>query len=106
MVGDKDLQICYEVNSMKLAPKIAQSVWASAKKIGVKEFIPRKRYELTDDHLPLNQIAKIPTCDVIDFDYPHWHKRNDIPASCSGDSLAKVSRVMLHWLQNPPVPAR
>lgn len=106
MVGDKDLQICYEVNSMKLAPKIAQSVWASAKKIGVKEFIPRKRYELTDDHLPLNQIAKIPTCDVIDFDYPHWHKRNDIPASCSGDSLAKVARVMLHWLQSPPVPVR
>mgnify|MGYP003333859452 CR=1 FL=1 len=56
--------------------------------------------------LPLNQIAKIPTCDVIDFDYPYWHKRNDIPASCSGESMAKVARVMLHWVQNPPVVIR
>ena len=35
---------------------------------GVKEFVARRKHTLNDDHLPLNQIASIPTCDEIDFD--------------------------------------
>ena len=107
MVGDKDLKIWQEVNSSRLAPAVTDSVWASAKATGVKEFIAKRKHTVNDDHLSLNQIAGIPTCDVIDFDYPHWHKRNDLPVACSGESLAKVATVMRHWLQNPPVrPAR
>lgn len=103
MVGDKNLGISQEINSLRLAPAVTRSVWNSAKAVGVKEFLSRKyRDGITDDHMPLNQIAKIPTCDVIDFDYPYWHKRNDLPAACSGQSLSKVAKVMLHWLQNPP----
>jgi hypothetical protein len=99
MVGDKQLNLHYEANSLRLAPAVTRSVWETARKVGVKEFIPRRKYELRDDHLPLNQIAKIPTCDIIDFDYPYWHLRNDIPAACSGESLAKVGKVVLAWLQ-------
>lgn len=108
MVGDKNLKIYKEVNSTRLAGFVTDSVWASAKATGVKEFVA-KRYQdgIYDDHMPLNQIAAIPTCDVIDFDYPHWHRRNDLPAACSGDSLAKVATVMQHWLQNvPAIPTR
>ena len=32
-----------------------------------------------DDHLPLHNIAGIPTCDIIDFDYPAWHTQGDTP---------------------------
>lgn len=106
MVGDKDLKIWQEVNSAQMAGFVTDSVWASAKAVGVKEFIARRKHTLNDDHLALNQIAGIPTCDVIDFDYPHWHKRNDLPAACSGESLAKVTSVMLHWIQHLPAPKR
>ena len=106
MVGDKDLKIWQEVNSAQMAGFVTDSVWASAKAVGVKEFVARRKHTLNDDHLALNQIAGIPTCDVIDFDYPHWHKRNDLPAACSGESLAKVTAVMLHWIQNLPVTPR
>ena len=41
----------------------------------------------------------IPTCDIIDFDYPHWHTTQDIPANCSPKSLGVVGQVMLAWLQ-------
>ncbi len=102
MVGDKDLKIWQEVNSTRLAGFVTHSVWASAKATGVKEFIAKRKHTVNDDHMALNQIAAIPTCDVIDFDYPHWHKRNDLPAACSGESLAKVATVMRHWLQNVP----
>jgi hypothetical protein len=60
------------------------------------------RSYVRDDHLALNEIAKIPTCDVIDFDYPHWHTRNDIPANCSAESLGAVGKVMMHWLSHLP----
>lgn len=106
MVADKDLKIWQEVNSTRLAGFVTDSVWASAKATGVKEFVAKRKHEINDDHISLNTIAAIPTCDVIDFDYPHWHKRNDLPAACSGESLAKVATVMRHWLQNvPPKPA-
>jgi hypothetical protein len=50
-----------------------------------------------DDHLPLRNIAKIPTCDVIDFDYPAWHTTMDTPQRCSPTSLAKVGWVIYEW---------
>ncbi|QDT31600.1 M28 family peptidase [Thalassoglobus polymorphus] len=98
MVADRNLNIYIEKNSYKYAPEVTRSIWETARKLGVREFINRQKYEIRDDHIPLNLIAKIPTCDIIDFDYPYWHKRNDLPAACSGKSMAKVGRVVLAWL--------
>jgi len=100
MVGDKDLKIFQERNSLSYAPTVTRQIWAAAARAKVKEFIQHRKHEIRDDHLPLNEIARIPTCDIIDFDYPYWHTRNDVPAACSGDSLIKVGRVLLEWLPN------
>ncbi|MGQ0633496.1 MAG: M28 family peptidase [Planctomycetaceae bacterium] len=104
MVGDKNLQLYQEAHSLRYAPQLTHSIWRTAKRLGVKEFIGKQRHEVNDDHLPLNRIAKIPTCDLIDFDFPHWHTTRDVPANCSGESLAKVGRVLLAWLQEVPEP--
>jgi hypothetical protein len=106
MVGDKELAIYYERNSWKYAREVSKSIFATAKSLGVNAFIPRVRHEIRDDHLPLNQIAKIPTVDLIDFDYPrpgigaprYWHTTQDVPANCSGHSLATVVYVVHQWL--------
>lgn len=102
MIGDKNLRIAQEKNSVKLAPEPTKSLWAAAKALDVKEFVPKVEYEVQDDHLPLNDVAKIPTCDVIDFDYPYWHTTQDVPQNCDGKSLAKVARVLTYWIQNVP----
>lgn len=102
MIGDKNLAVYQEINSVKYAPRVVDSVWTAAKRAGVKEFVPRPRHEVRDDHLPLNEIAKIPTADLIDFDYPHWHTSRDVPSNCSGASLAKTARVLLAWLEDLP----
>lgn len=102
MIADRDLELFQEKNSLKYAPHITKSIWETAARLKVKEFIPRAKHEVQDDHLPLNEIAKIPTCDIIDFDYRHWHTTKDIPAQCSGRSLAKVGQVLLAWLAEPP----
>jgi hypothetical protein len=102
MIGDKELRVYQEMHSLNKAPAVTRSVWEAAARVGVREFIARRKHEIRDDHLPLNDIARIPTCDVIDFDYPYWHTRNDVPAACSGESIAKVGRVLLEWLPNAP----
>lgn len=102
MVGDADLQIYQERNSMwwrDTRPLVAD-IWQKANKLGVREFVAQKRHEIRDDHLALHNIAKIPACDIIDFDYPHWHTEADAPAQCSALSLAKVGWVMNEWLKD------
>lgn len=101
MVGDADLQIFQERYSLSLreVQPLVRSIWATARQLGVREFIPRAKHTVRDDHLPLNQIARIPTCDIIDFDYPYWHTEQDVPQRCSADSLGKVGSVMLQWLR-------
>jgi len=107
MVGDADLQLYYEENSFKFARPLVEEVWGIAKQLGVKEFEPKLRHYIRDDHLPLNEIAKIPVIDIIDFDYPrgasknrsYWHTMADTPDKCSGASLAKVGRVLVEWMK-------
>jgi glutaminyl-peptide cyclotransferase len=106
MVGDADLQIYMEGNSQKYAGRLTRSVWAVAKNIGVEEFIPKQRHTIRDDHLPLNEIAKIETTNIIDFDFPnptvgniYWHTQQDSIENCSAESLGKVGRVVLAWVR-------
>jgi glutaminyl-peptide cyclotransferase len=103
MVGDRDLQIYQEQHSVawRDTRPLVKEIWATAARLGVKEFIPRAGYEILDDHLPLRNIAKIPTCDIIDapHTYPFWHTTKDTPAQCAPSSLAKVGWVVYEWLR-------
>lgn len=106
MIGDKELKIYYERNSWNYAREVCKSVFATAQSLGVDAFVPRIRHEIRDDHLPLNQISRIPTINLIDFDYPrpgigapqYWHTTQDVPENCSGQSLATVVYVVHQWL--------
>lgn len=108
MVGDRELKIYYEENSLKYARDVAKSIWKTAGRLGVRAFVPRSRHKIDDDHIPLNQVAKIPTVDLIDFDYPrpgigapsYWHTEQDTAENCSGESLAAVVWVVHEWLKS------
>ena len=106
MVGDADLQIFQEANSVgwpDVAP-LVRELWSTAQRLGVKEFVPQTKHLLRDDHLPLHDIGGIAICDVIDFDYPHWHTEADTVEHCSAESLEKVGRVVATWLRDLPAP--
>jgi Zn-dependent M28 family amino/carboxypeptidase len=100
MVGGRDLTIKREPYSVKLAPRLVEEVWTVARRIGAKSFRREFGREVLDDHLALND-GGIPTIDLIDFDYPHWHLASDLPEQCSGASLAEVGRVVTAWLALP-----
>lgn len=101
MVADRDLQIWQEMNSLSWPESrpIVESIWGVAARLGVREFVPRPKHEIKDDHLPLRNLGRIPSCSIIDFDYPPWHTTKDLPDACSGESLEKVGRVVLAWLR-------
>lgn len=102
MVGDADLQIYHEQNSVSWPDTrpLVMEIWGTAQRLGVTEFIPRAKHLIRDDHLALRNIARIPTCDIIDFDYEaYWHTEADAPGRCSGESLVKVGWVVYEWLK-------
>lgn len=105
MVADKDLKLYKERNSYRYAKSLVNEVWAVAKRQRINEFNRLIKTEVLDDHIKLNEIARIPTIDIIDFEYPrqgrqsYWHTTQDTPDKCSGESICKVASVILGWLE-------
>ncbi|MFI5460639.1 MAG: M28 family peptidase [Isosphaerales bacterium] len=100
MVGGRDLKINQEPTSSREAPDLVREVWAVARGLDARSFRFREGREVLDDHLALLR-AGIPAIDIIDFDYPFWHKADDLPENCSAESLAEVGRVVTAWLALP-----
>jgi Zn-dependent M28 family amino/carboxypeptidase len=92
MVGDKDLDIYMEKNSLVSAPHVVNLIWEHAK--GKDSFHRAPRHAVYDDHISLMN-AGIPCAAIIDFDYPHWHTLEDTPDKCSPNSLQVVGDVLL-----------
>jgi hypothetical protein len=107
MVADKDLQLMPDQASLSWpdVKPLCVEIWRTARKLGVNEFSPRTGYQILDDHIKLRNLGGIPTCDLIDFDYPYWHTQGDTPDKCSALSLAKVGWVVHEWLKSQTGPA-
>src|SRR5213079_1854743 len=93
MVADKDQQFYYEGNSQAFAPEVVDRVWRTAADLGYgRVFLPGVKPTLIDDHVALQQ-AGIHAIDVVDFDYPYWHTREDTIDKVSAASLQVVGDV-------------
>ena len=69
MIGDRDLNIYQEQNSVQAAPEVVQRVWQTAKELGYEDyFVPEVIDAITDDHVPLIKKG-LRVIDVIDIDY-------------------------------------
>lgn len=86
-----------EQNSNLHAGQLVEDIWKVAADVGVKSFVNQHGHTVNDDHLALNK-AGIPCIDIIDFDYPHWHRITDTPDQCSPVSMANVAKVLMAWL--------
>jgi glutaminyl-peptide cyclotransferase len=109
MIGDADLNILQEGNSVRQAPEVVSRVWQKAAELGYeKYFIPRQGLDVTDDHVPLlNKGLRV--IDVIDLDYgplgpdgvanPNYHHTlQDTMDKISAKSLQIVGDVALSLL--------
>jgi glutaminyl-peptide cyclotransferase len=105
MVGDKEMRLPRESNSMQFAPGVVNLIWNKASQLQIRQFEDRTGAPIYDDHIPLNE-AGIPTALIIDleligYDGPderrrYWHTSNDTPDQISPASLAAVGTVLTH----------
>ncbi len=93
MIGDRQLDIYQEVNSLQQAPEVVSLVWRKAAELGYANFfISSPGDQITDDHVPLLK-AGIRCIDVIDIDYPPHHTPDDTIDKLSARSLQIVGDV-------------
>lgn len=94
MVGGEGAQFYREGMSMKYASAIVSKVWAAAKSAGYSSYFPDSDGGyVTDDHVAMNEVAGIPTIDIIAY-YP------DCPQSSFGPTWHTVSDDMNHIDKN------
>lgn len=99
MVGGKGARFPIERNSWMFGRKLCGEVWDIAGELKCDRFKKDfSRSEILDDHIPLNK-GGIPAIDIIDFDYPHWHRLTDVPKNCSAEPMEQVAKVLTVWLQ-------
>ncbi len=103
MIGDSHLEIPIERNSYRYHKKLVKEIWQIAEDRGFDAFQNHLGYEIYDDHVPLAEIAGIPSINIIDFTYPdkftnYWHTHADTPDKCSPESLRQVGQVVLDYI--------
>jgi Zn-dependent M28 family amino/carboxypeptidase len=103
MIGDADLKVPMEPNSMRFAGSLVRDFYAHANKINLGSTFTRVLGPtIEDDHIPINE-AGLPTMDLIDFSYEPWHTLQDTPDKCSPNSLGKIGKMLQSWLLQNPV---
>ncbi len=95
MIGDKDLTITLPSDS---PAELAKGILGAADALNVRPQFGYFERQILDDHVPLN-MAKIPTIDLIDFDYLSWHTADDTLDKLSPASLQTVGAVTLYYLR-------
>ena len=94
-VGDKDLAIPRDQLSSKA---LWRRLRAAAGRTGFGRHFPaREQGAVLDDHAPFIR-AGVPAIDLIDFDFPCWHRRCDDLSAVSQRSLNAVGETMMAFL--------
>lgn len=94
MVGAADAQFHREGYSMEFAPSIVDKVWDHAQRLGYSHVFKRQTQPgVTDDHLFVNTIARIPMINIVHFEpgigfFGDFHHTQE-------DNLELISKEML-----------
>ena len=107
MVGGQGARFFRELYSKRYAPQVVERVWQAAQVMGFSSYFPRKDGGMiTDDHVPVNQVAGIPCIDIIPY-YPDceassfgptWHTVNDDMQHIDPNTLKAVGQTLVQVL--------
>ncbi len=107
MVGGQGARFYQEGVSLQYAPAIVEKVWRAARSAGYGSFFPMDSGGfITDDHVPLNRTAHIPTIDIIPY-YPDcqqssfgptWHTLSDDMQHIDRNTLKAVGQTLIQVL--------
>ena len=105
MVGGSNPNFSKEYYSQGYASWVSNKVWRKAYDLGYRPYFSNELGTMiSDDHIPMNQVAGIPTIDIIDLQpsssngcFPEvWHTVNDNLEHIDKTTLGMVGDVLLH----------
>lgn len=109
MVGNANAIFYQEYFSNQYAKSVVKKVWNKAHNIGLGSRFPKQvNGGITDDHIPVNEIAKIPCIDIIPM-YPDckessfgpiWHTVHDNMSNISAETLGMVGQLLMEVIYN------
>jgi len=107
MVGGEGARFYKESMSMQYAGDVVDKVWRAAQVAGYGSLFPNQTGGgITDDHIPVNTVAKIPCIDIIPY-YPDceqssfgptWHTVSDDMAHIDRSTLQAVGQTVVQVL--------
>lgn len=108
MVGAPNAVFTHEAVSKHFAASTLKKVWKTANDLGYGDHF---QYQMTpqiiDDHYYINNLAHIPTIDIIEHDSEmpsgfnkHWHTHSDNMQNISKKSLKAVGQTVLDVMYN------
>lgn len=109
MVGAANPVFPQEYFSQQYAEWLSNKVWQKAHNLGYGNMFPKiLGNPITDDHLPMNTIAGIPTINIIHLVeesengsfFEHWHTMNDAMEHIDRSTLKVVGTLVLHVVYN------
>ncbi len=106
MVGGQGAHFYREGFSMQYASGVVEQIWTAARQAGFSTYFKNEDGGyITDDHLPVNRIARIPMADIIPY-YPTaesgfgptWHTVNDTAENIDKNALKAVGQTILQLI--------
>ncbi len=107
MVGGQHARFYREGYSLYYAPHVVDRVWRAAEAAGYSSYFPKEDGSgITDDHGPVNEVAKIPCIDIIPY-YPEceessfgptWHTVSDDMQHIDRNTLRAVGQTLVQLL--------
>jgi hypothetical protein len=107
MVGGQGTHFYREQFSLQYARSVVEKVWQAAAAAGYGSFFPTKDgVHITDDHVPVNEVAHIPCIDIIPY-YPDceqssfgptWHTVNDDMQHIDRNTLQAVGQTLVQLI--------
>jgi glutaminyl-peptide cyclotransferase len=107
MAGAKGATFLKEGYSVQMAEEVVRQVWATAGRLGYNNyFIDEKGSSITDDHLPVNKVARIPMIDIIHTRqnnlshtfFDQWHTTDDTLEHIDPKTLKAVGQTLIQVL--------
>jgi len=111
MVGGRGCRFYRESVSRRYADPVVEMVWKLANQLGYGHYFPMQDGGmLIDDHVNVNQIARIPCLDIVPyFEYgpstfgPTWHTVSDTPENIDIYVLEAVGQTLTQLLYNEEI---
>lgn len=108
MVGGRGTTFSREMVSRHYADPIVEQFWSLGRQLGYTHFFPlRDGGYLTDDHVNVNRIARIPCIDIVPYFEdgpssfgPTWHTIQDNPDNIDTNVLQAVGHTLTQMLYN------